>query len=347
MGSPLSILDPWKILQDRQSRRVDYVRFSVTDRCNFRCTYCMPAEGAAHSPRADLLRYEEILRLARIFVRLGVRKVRITGAEPLARRDLARELVEPLARMSGVEEVALTTNGHFLTEDAAALADAGLRRINVSLDSLDPERFRRVTRGGDVSRVLRGIEAARRAGLGPVKINVVVVRGENDGEDLTDLVEWGAREDLIVRFIECMPIGPAVNWSPSQFVPIADVRSRLEMRYHVEPIAGIVGGGPAMHARITPVDGGRAGSVVGFIAALTENFCAQCNRVRVTSHGRLRECLSREGSVSLRDQMRSGASDEALAEVIQRALGTKVDGHQFAESEGHVVAAGAMSSIGG
>jgi cyclic pyranopterin phosphate synthase len=307
----------------------------------------MPPEGASQSPRGDLLTYEEILRLARIFVGLGARKVRITGGEPLVRRDLATQLVAPLARVEGVEEVALTTNGHFLAIDAEALAAAGLSRINVSLDSLDPERFRRMTRGGDLSRVLAGLDAARRAGLGPIKINVVVVRGENDGEDLVDLVEWGAREGFIVRFIECMPIGPALNWSPDQFVPIAEVRSRLEMRYDVSPAEGGVGGGPAVHARISARGDGERTSMVGFIAALTENFCAACNRVRVTSEGRLRECLSREGTMSLRDAMRRGESDTWLAEAIQTALGGKVDGHRFASSDGHVVAQGAMSSIGG
>jgi len=343
----LEMFDPWSVLQDSQERRVDYVRFSVTDRCNFRCTYCMPEGGTAPGARDALLTYEEILRLARVFVGLGVSRIRITGGEPLVRRDLASQLIRPLARIPGIREVAMTTNGHFLAADAARLAEAGLTRINVSLDTLDPDKFRRMSRGGDLRRVLAGLEAAREAGLGPIKINVVVVRGVNDGEDLSDLVEWASEEDFIVRFIECMPIGPALEWSPDQFVPIAEVRSRLEMRYAVTPVEGIVGGGPAGYVTLSSPTEGRRHATVGFIAALTENFCAQCNRVRVTSQGRLRECLSREGTMSLRDAMRGGATDEWLAREIQTALGGKVDGHQFGSRDGHVAAEGAMSSIGG
>ncbi|MCC6623192.1 MAG: GTP 3',8-cyclase MoaA [Deltaproteobacteria bacterium] len=321
-------------LVDKQARRVEYLRLSVTDRCNFRCLYCMPEEGLQFSPRAEVLSYEEIVRLVGVFVSLGINRVRITGGEPLLRRDLV-ELVRAIAATPGVEDLALSTNGYALETMARPLADAGLSRVNVSIDSLDPERFAAITRTGELPRVLAGIEAARAAGMAPVKLNVVVLRGKNDDE-LTGLVRFAAERGHLVRFIEYMPIGVDGFWSDESFVPVDAMLARLARDFDIaggpERDPGVTGGGPARYAWLTPRHpevGGGPPVRVGFITALSDNFCAACNRVRLTATGRLQECLAYAGSLSLRDAMRAGASDAELADQIAGALGTKGPGHRF------------------
>lgn len=337
--------DPYTLLKDSQHRRIEYVRFSITDRCNYRCTYCMPASGLRFHDKAELLTYEEIVRLASMFISLGIRRVRLTGGEPLVRKHLARDLVAALSGLKGIEDLAMTTNGHLLAEHAPALYEAGLRRLNVSVDTLDPVRFSQITRGGDLQRVLAGIERAKSLGMVPLKINAVVVSGVNEF-DLTSLIRYSAERGFILRLIEYMPIGVDDNWKDG-FVSLQQIKQQLAASYEFDDCDPPVGGGPAHYLRLSPRDGSHEPTKVGFIAALSENFCAHCNRVRVTSDGRLRECLSREGFLSLRDLMRLGATDDEITAAIRRALFLKVDGHSFGAERGHVATLQTMSSIGG
>lgn len=337
-------------LVDGHRRSVRYLRLSVTDRCSYRCRYCMPAEGVDFVPRGQLLTFEEIETLVRCFVRLGVERVRLTGGEPLLRRDLA-SLVARIAALDGIRDVAMTTNAARLATAAAPLAAAGLTRLNVSLDTLRPERFIELTRTGKLDRVLAGLEAAREAGLRPLKLNAVVVRGFNDDE-LGDLVRFAAARDLVLRFIEYMPIGLDGFWSDKTFVSVAEMLERLAPAWDVgEPIgygpgAGIVGQGPAVYRDLSPRGGGPAVRV-GFVTALSDNFCAGCNRVRLTATGTLQECLAFPGRLSLRDALRAGAADDDLVTLIADALWAKGAGHRFEAKDGGQRTFQAMSVTGG
>ena len=340
-------------LVDLQARRVRYLRVSLTDRCNYRCTYCMPADGVEVVPRAELLSFAEIEHLVRLFVGMGVRKVRLTGGEPLVRRDVAK-LVERIARIDGVEDLSMTTNGHLLAPLAKPLRDAGLHRLNVSLDSLDAARFATMTRRGDLARVLAGLEAAKAAGFVRTKLNVVVLRGHND-QELVQLCDFAGTEGHVLRFIEYMPIGVDEHWGPASFVAAAEVRAILAQVYELTPDTdhGHPGGGPAVYWRArrrgtagasqdsTP-DG--AGVALGFIAAVSEAFCRLCNRVRLSPTGTLRECLSTGGVLSLRDMLRARRPDSEIEAAIGAALQGKVDGHRFDRA---VPTLESMSAIGG
>ncbi|MSP91362.1 MAG: GTP 3',8-cyclase MoaA [Myxococcales bacterium] len=342
MAAPNLPRNPFALV-DLQARRVEYLRVSVTDRCNYRCSYCMPAQGVPVVPRDELLAFDEIARLVRQFVALGVRKVRLTGGEPLLRRDLVR-LVDQVARVPGIDDLAMTTNGHLLEGLAAPLRAAGLQRLNVSLDTLDAGRFAAVTRQGDLATVLRGLDAADAAGFEHTKLNAVVLRGLNDG-DLGALAAFGARRGYLVRFIEYMPIGVDDHWGPATYLPAAEMRERLATdgwTLTPDPAATHPGGGPARHW----VGNGPAGERValGFIAAVSEKFCRLCNRVRLSATGTLRECLSAHGTLSLRDRLRAGATDADLRAAILAALLGKVDAHRF---DGNEPTHEAMSSIGG
>jgi len=347
-------------LFDGRAREVRYLRLSITDRCNLRCVYCMPARGGRFSAHEALLTFEEIERLVRVFVRLGVNRVRLTGGEPLVRRGVV-DLVRRVASVPGIEDVAATTNGALLPALAEPLAAAGLDRVNVSLDSLRPERFQRLTRRGDLGRVLAGIEAARAAGLTPLKLNAVVVRGENDDE-LGDLVRFAAAHDAVLRFIEYMPLGSAApgaaeagdsasTWGPASFVPGAEMVEHLRRAFQVsEPLgggaqAGLVGEGPAVYREVRAP--GLPPVRVGFIRAVSESFCSTCNRVRLSATGTLQECLAYPGRLSLRDALRAGASDAELEDVIRDALAAKGPGHRFGEADGGGHGAVTMSGIGG
>lgn len=324
-------------LVDSLGRVHTYLRVSVTDRCNYRCTYCMPAEGMAWLPRPELLTYEEITRVVAVMAAMGLRKVRLTGGEPTLRRDLPA-LVTSLAAIPGIQDIALTTNGHLLERLAEPLARAGLRRINVSLDSLRPERFRTLTRGGDLDRVLRGIEAARAAGLVPVKINAVLLRGENEDEvdDLVDFFgERAAWSEL--RFIEYMPF--EARWH--QCVPAAEVRARLARRFELRPLPSKGPAGPARGFHLHP-----SGLRVGFISPLTEHFCATCNRLRLMCDGHLRTCLAHEDTPSLRDLLRAGASDAHLEAAIRAMVLGKPWGHDC-QADGGTLFQGVMTGVGG
>jgi cyclic pyranopterin phosphate synthase len=327
-------------LDDRQGRRLRYLRLSVTDRCDLRCTYCMPESGVPASPRDEVLSLEELARVARVFARLGVQTVRLTGGEPLVRKGID-ELVRQI-RDAGIDDIALTTNATALAPLAPRLAEAGLTRLNVSLDSLDPARFARLTRGGELARVLEGIEAAQAAGLTRIKLNTVLVRGENDGE-AEAIVRWAWARDLVPRFIELMPLGAGASLGREAVVSSAELRARLAplLDPEAEPEAR-ADRGPA--AYLPSRDGTRR---VGFIGAVTENFCDRCNRVRVTAKGEIRACLASPEGLSLRALMRGGHGDDAIAGRILDALFGKREGHEFyvpGIDRHHDVA---MSRIGG
>ncbi len=333
-------------LVDLQSRVVRYLRVSVTDRCNYRCRYCMPAEGGQVLPRTELLNFDEITRLVRVFMRLGVRRVRLTGGEPLVRRGIV-ELVERIAAVDGVEDLAATTNAHLLPELAGPLRRAGLQRLNVSLDSLDPRVFAEMTRHGDLATVLRGLDAASDAGFENIKLNTVVLRGHNDA-GLDTMLRFAAEHGHVLRLIEYMPIGVDDAWGPDTFLSADEMRDGLAQRWDFEPgvTASVSGGGPARYWRAHPRSPEVASRAVevGFITAISDHFCGQCNRVRLSPMGTLRECLSSPGTLSLRDMMRGGQDDDAVAVAIRAALLGKVDGHRFGEG---VATFEAMSAIGG
>jgi len=337
-------------LVDGERRVIRYLRLSVTDRCNFRCRYCMPEEGVAFEPRDAVLSFEEMTRLVRAFAALGVTHVRLTGGEPLLRRDLV-DLVARLAAVDGVEDLALSTNGFQLADQAAALRAAGLVRVNISVDTLRADRFRDVTRTGELGRVLAGIDAAVAQGFAPVKLNAVVLRDFNDDE-LADLVRFAGARGALLRFIEFMPIGVDGFWSDRTFVSTDEMLARLALDFDVAEDrgfaaeAGVVGGGPARYAKLTPKGGGDAVDV-GFVSALSHNFCSTCNRVRVTATGALQECLAFPGTLSLRDAMRAGADDAALTALIAGALYGKGPGHRFDPRDGGLRTHQAMSVTGG
>jgi cyclic pyranopterin phosphate synthase len=329
-------------LVDPFGRAISYVRVSVTDRCDFRCVYCM-SEDMAFLPKPDVLSLEELDRLCSAFVRMGTRKLRITGGEPLVRRGIMA-LFRSLSRhldSGALDELTLTTNGSQLARFASELADCGVRRINVSLDTLDPDKFRAVTRWGDFGKVMAGIAAAEAAGL-KIKINAVALKGFNDGE-APDLVAWAHGRGFDLTFIEVMPLGEVDRDRFDQFVPLTELRAALERRFTLtaSPHAS---GGPARYFDVTET-GGR----LGFITPLTHNFCESCNRVRVTCVGRLYLCLGREDSADLRAPLRRSEGDEALEAAIRAAIQRKPKGHDFiVERAGsHASTKRHMSATGG
>ena len=308
---------------DRLGRRMHDLRISVTDRCNFRCAYCMPAEvfGRDHAflPRAEILAYEEIARLARLFVDLGVEKLRITGGEPTVRRDLP-DLVRRLASIAGVRDLTLTTNGSALRRLAAPLAAAGLRRITVSLDSLDEETFRRMNGvGWPVGRVLDGIAAAREAGLAPIKVNTVVRRGVNEGSVLP-LARWARGEGLVLRFIEFMDVGHTNGWRLDEVLPREEILARIDAEMPLEPVPPAYPGEVADRFRYRDGSG-----EVGVIASVTQPFCASCTRARLSAEGELFTCLFAAGGTDLKGPLRGGASDDELRDRIRAVWTVRAD----------------------
>ena len=326
-------------LVDRYQRPITYLRVSVTDRCNLRCVYCMPADGIPLRRHEDILRYEEIVRVVRTAVGMGVCSVRLTGGEPLARHGVTG-LVGMLRMIPDLRELTMTTNGTLLTAQAQALAEAGLDRVNVSLDTLRPERFRAITRMGEVGDVLAGIEAAESAGLTPIKLNTVVMRGVNDDE-VVELARLTLEHPWHVRFIESMPLGCGALWGEDRCVLGSEVRQRIEAALGpLSPARGPSSSGPARTYRL---EGGLA--TVGFITPWSEHFCPSCNRLRLTADGRLRLCLLSEMEVDLRGPLRAGAGEMELRRLIEQAVEHKPMGHHLAETGGP--AGRAMSQIGG
>jgi cyclic pyranopterin phosphate synthase len=298
---------------DGFGREHDDLRVSVTDRCNLRCGYCMP-EKPEWFPRAQILSFEETLRLVRVAIGHGVRKVRLTGGEPLVRRDLP-QLVAMLAAEPGIEDLSLTTNGVLLEGQAADLATAGLRRVNVSLDTLDPERFAKLSRRDALDRVLRGIETARHYGLSPVKVNAVLLRGSN-ADEIETLTEHAREHDWELRFIEFMPLENDRSWSLSRVVTGEEVRRRIDARWPLAPD----GEGADPHAPATRWRFRDGRGAVGFINSVTAPFCSTCSRLRLTSDGKFRVCLYDPAEVDLKTPLRAGASDEQLAALMLGAV---------------------------
>ena len=309
-------------LIDRFNRKITYIRVSVTDRCDLRCTYCM-TERQKFLPRADLLSLEELDRLCSVFIGLGTKQIRLTGGEPLVRRDFMT-LVARLGRhlrTGALDELTLTTNGTRLAQFAGALADHGVRRVNVSLDTLDPIAFSRVTRGGDLDQVIAGIDAARAAGIA-VKINAVMLRGTND-RTVADQIRWAHDRGLGMTLIETMPLGEIDEDRTDQYVPLTEIRARLEQDWTLTPLAKRTGG-PARYVRVE-----ETGGELGFITPLTHNFCESCNRVRVTCTGTLYTCLGQDDSADLRAPLRADPRDDAVIAAIREAIRWKPKGHDF------------------
>ncbi len=329
-------------LVDKFGRHITYLRVSVTDRCDLRCTYCM-AEDMTFLPRRDVLSLEEIDRISSAFVKRGVRKLRLTGGEPLVRRGIVT-LIEKLSRhldSGALDELTLTTNGNQLAKHAAALANAGVRRVNVSLDTLDADRFRKITRWGDIARVRDGIAAAQAAGLS-IKINAVALRGVNEDE-LESMMCWAHGEGHDLTFIETMPMGDTGSDRADDYLPLSVVRSRLAENYTLIPLV-MSTGGPARYFQVEET-GGR----LGFITPLTHNFCEGCNRVRLTATGQLYMCLGQEDRADLRAVVRAADGDQALDAALEEAIARKPKGHDFiiARGERSVATPRHMSVTGG
>jgi cyclic pyranopterin phosphate synthase len=324
-------------LSDSYQRPINYLRISVTDRCNLRCVYCMPAEGVSLMSHNDILTYEEIDTVARAAAELGINKIRLTGGEPLVRLGLP-QLVRMLAQIEAIDDISLTTNGILLGKYAAELKSAGLRRVNVSLDTLKPDRSELITRcGNSLGEVLAGIEAAKLVGLNPVKINMVVMAGINDDE-LLDFATKTINEGWHVRFIELMPV--VGGDTPPHFTSASEMRKRLEPLGELEPCLPTVGNGPAKYFRFPQARG-----TIGFITPISEHFCFQCNRIRLTADGKLRPCLLSDYEVDLKQPLRSGISSAGLKKLIKQAVAGKPQRHQLAK--GYVPKERPFSQVGG
>ena len=293
------------MLIDTYKRPLKDLRISVTDRCNFRCTYCMPLDEYEWIDKKEILTFEEIARLAKLSIEFGVEKIRLTGGEPLVRQDLP-VLIEKLAALEGVEDLCLTTNGALLSERIHALKDAGLRRINVSIDSLDPDKFKRMTKRGDLNKVLEGIFAAKQAGLASIKLNAVVERGVND-DDIIPLVEFAREHGFVMRFIEYMDVGNANNWTSAKLVSKREIINKIHARYPLREVGRDQGSAPSVDYEF--VDGG---GDIGVIASVTEPFCASCTRLRLTADGKFVTCLFSQLGHDVKALLRGGANDDEL-----------------------------------
>jgi cyclic pyranopterin phosphate synthase len=329
-----------RVLADSFGRVITNVRVSVTDRCNFRCRYCMPDNGIVWLKKDDLLSFEEITRIVRVLAGHGVTHVRLTGGEPLMRHDLPA-LVRQIRAIKSIADLALTTNGYFLTEQIDSLAAAGLGRLNVSMDSLDPATFSAMARRDYFDRVWNGVEAAERRGLRPIKINAVLIRGVNEGE-IPRFVGLARERGLVIRFIEFMPIGKDDGWSPDQVVPTREVLDTIRGLGLPELISTIPHG--AEPAEIYRFADGRG--EIGFISSVSDPFCSSCNRIRVTSDGKLRTCLFSATETDLRALLRSGAGDDRIGEAITTAVLGKEEGHLI-NRPGFVRPERTMHQIGG
>jgi cyclic pyranopterin phosphate synthase len=327
-------------LTDRFGRPITYLRISVTDRCNLRCVYCLPETGVQWQAREHQLTAQEIAHITEAAAQGGVKRVRLTGGEPLVRPDIV-EIVARIASIPGIEEVSLTTNAMLLERLAQPLADAGLRRVNISLDTLDGDKFKRITRGGSLERLWRGIAAAKSSGLAPLKLNTVVVNGLN-ADELPALAQLTVENPWHVRFIELMPVGNAQNWGdgfpclPDRYISLQEMQARLST-FGLQPVATPTGNGPARTFQIPGALG-----TVGFISPLGEHFCQNCNRLRLTADGYLRPCLLVDGEVNVREAIRAG---RPLLPFLQQAVDAKPQGHELFLQ--HYPESRRMAQIGG
>lgn len=327
-----------KPLVDRHDRRLNYLRISITDRCNLRCVYCMPKDRIDRLSHDDILRYEEILRIVRIGVKLGITKVRVTGGEPLVRKGVIGFL-ESLSKIPGVSELTLTTNGVYLEEHLPRIRAAGIRRLNISLDTLQRDKFTRITGCDAFDRVWQGIESARDNGFAPIKLNVVALRGTNDDE-LIDFVRLSFQAPFHVRFIEHMPVGQSRKSKiPPLLVP--EIKAIIQPLGQMLPVEKNADDGPAERFRFP----GAAGEI-GFISAMSHHFCSSCNRLRLTASGQLRPCLLSDHQLDLKGPLRAGCSDSLLAEMFHQAVSSKPTEHCLAVNDPTGVGC-QMSSIGG
>ncbi|MFZ3100702.1 MAG: GTP 3',8-cyclase MoaA [Desulfitobacteriaceae bacterium] len=307
-------------MQDQFKRQIEYLRISVTDRCNLRCRYCMPENGVDWMTHEAILTFEEILRIIKISTRLGFKRFRITGGEPLVRKDIL-SFLQQASEIPSVEDLMLTTNGILLAEYALELKKAGVKRVNISLDTLDTQRFRENTRGGELEKVLQGVLRSREVGLDPVKLNVVVIRSFNLDE-LAKFLELARQSPIHVRFIELMPIGASAD-SSADFVSIGEMKDSLGLS-GLEVKKDILGGGPAEYIRPEGYQGS-----IGFISALSQHFCDTCNRVRLTADGKLRPCLHSPQEIDLKGLLRTGKTDSEIADVFATAVWHKPAEHHM------------------
>lgn len=312
-----------KGLIDQYQRKINYLRISITDRCNLRCTYCMPKEGISALGHLDILSYEEILRIAQVAVKKGISKIRLTGGEPLVRKNLIF-FIESLSKLTGIEDLSLTTNGILLNEYASSLWRAGLRRLNISMDSLIPENYHRITRGGELSLLWKGIHKALAIGFHPIKINVVAIKKINNNEIL-DFAKLTLSFPFEVRFIEFMPIGNP-SWSEEDFLPSKEIKELIESAFPIVPLDTRRVNGPAEIYKIE----GSLGQI-GIISPMTDHFCDYCNRLRVTADGKLRTCLFSDSEIDLKTSLRNGSSNEELEALIEEGIMKKPRRHDLKE----------------
>ena len=307
-------------LTDKFGRTIEYLRLSVTDRCDLRCNYCMPEGFKDFEVPEDWLSFAEIERVIRVFGELGTKRIRITGGEPLVRKNLA-ELATRLAALPGIEDLSLSSNATRLQKQAAPLKQAGISRINVSLDTLRADRFKEIT-GGKIDKVLKGLMAAKEAGFQPVKINMVVMRGVNDDE-VEDMVQFCIEHDFTLRFIETMPMGDTGRNASLQYIPLSEIHDRLAKKYTLIQTK-MNGGGPARYVRVEGTE-----LRIGFITPMSQHFCDTCNRIRLSVDGTLYLCLGQEASYPLRELLRAGITDEELKQHILKAIDLKPEKHEF------------------
>ncbi len=324
-------------MTDLYGRNIDYVRISITDRCNFRCIYCMPEQGVNFIPHEEILSFEEIVRTIKILTELGIKKVRLTGGEPLVRKNVVG-LVKEISKI-GLDDVSLTTNGSLLNRYAEDLYKSGLKRLNVSLDTLNCERFASITRKGDLVNVLDGIEKAIEVGFSPVKLNVVVMRGINDQDDLIALANLARDREIHVRFIEIMPIGDSEQ--KDRFISCDEIKDNISKVVKLEMVTGPFGNGPAEYYKFENAKG-----TLGFISPLSKHFCAKCNRIRITSDGMIRLCLFSDVEYNLKEKLRSGLTDNEIKKFILETLAFKPKGHPYIQ-EAREIYHRNMSAIGG
>ncbi|AEK59004.1 MULTISPECIES: GTP 3',8-cyclase MoaA [Acidithiobacillus] len=314
-------------LQDRFGRRITYLRVSLTEHCNFRCQYCTPEDGTPYFDRAEHLQRAELVRLLQLFVGMGLQHLRLTGGEPLIHPHVVDYV--RAAKAMGIGKISISSNGLLLARLAPALREAGLNNLNISLDALDPEIFRSITRGGDLARVLRGIAAAQEAGIPRIKLNTVLL-GKDNRSEILPLTEYALRHGLDLRFIETMPLGSAGSAArDAQYLPAAEARAIIEAHYGpLHPVAAARDHGPARLFQV-----GQASTRIGFITPISENFCANCNRVRLTAHGRLVYCLGQEAGLDLRELLRDGSSDDDLRARIRAGIWhDKPERHEFLDN---------------
>jgi len=309
-------------LVDGMGRTIVNLRISVTDRCNFRCTYCMPADNVEFMDRSNLLTFEEIQRVVTVVSKLGINRIRLTGGEPLMRKDLP-SLIKMLNTVDGIDDIAMTTNAFFLKDQAQGLLDAGLKRLNVSLDSLDPEKFRDVNRRDCLQSVLDGLDAARNAGFKSIKINAVAVRNFSESE-IMGLIEMGRSDGFEIRFIEFMPLDADKVWERDKVLFGHEIVELIKEKYELVPIDNSLEIGPASEYNFADGKG-----KIGIITAVSNPFCDHCNRIRMTADGKLRTCLFSENEHNLKDLIRNGATDTTIAEAIQQAVLVKEPGHKI------------------